>query len=167
MEDEETGVDYNSMGFKNKSVDKINGQVQAMSGVTGTAPTRASKMSGSDAAYFKGMEKFTRDRPSSDFGGGKGFQVKQALKNQDYATAASLMKEMKNSKNPKERKGFEALNQRGISSSGFSRGGRFGDKKGTMTGEVIKTDGGGYSRTDTTFDPKTQKNTKTTYKFDE
>ena len=62
MEDEETGVNYDATGFKNKSIDKINGQVQAMSGVTGTAPTNTTSMHNSDAKFYRGISKFTDSR---------------------------------------------------------------------------------------------------------
>ena len=75
---------------------------------------------------------------------------------------------MKSSKDPKVKAGFEALNQAGIKSSGFGRGGRFSDTPQTYPGEVLKNKSGpGSSRTDKVFDPATQMTTSKRYNFDD
>ena len=162
MEEEENGPDY-TMGFKNKSIDKINGQPQAMTGVTGTAPTKQNGVSDIDQKYFESIKKFTRDRSSGGFGGVQGFKVKSALQQGDYAAAGQAMQQLKSS-NPEA---FKLLNDYGVKASGFSRGGRYSNNAQTMTGEVKKAESGGYTRTDTKFDPKTQTTTKSTYKFND
>jgi hypothetical protein len=162
MEEEENGPDY-TMGFKNKSIDKINGQTQAMKGVTGTAPTKQNGISDIDQKYFDSIKKFTSDKSSGYFGGVQGYKVKSALQQGDYAAAGQAMKQLKSS-NPEA---FKLLNDYGVKSSGFSRGGRYSDKSQTMTGEVKQAKGGGYTRTDKKFDPKTQTTTKSTYRFDD
>tara|TARA_R110000796_G_scaffold1087_14_gene4173 strand:- start:30 stop:536 length:507 start_codon:yes stop_codon:yes gene_type:complete len=167
MEDEETGVNYDATGFKNKSIDKINGQVQAMSGVTGTAPTNKTSMHKSDAKFYRGISKFTDSRPSNDYGGRQGYEVKQAIKQGDYGAAASIMRKMRDSEDPKIQAGFKKLNETGIKASGFGRGGRFLDVKQTYPGEVLKNkSGSGSSRTDQVFDPATQMTTQKKYTFD-
>tara|TARA_B110000285_G_scaffold62043_1_gene71444 strand:- start:1493 stop:1999 length:507 start_codon:yes stop_codon:yes gene_type:complete len=167
MEDEETGVNYDATGFKNKSIDKINGQVQAMSGVTGTAPTNKTSMHKSDAKFYRGILKLTDSRPSADYGGRQGYEVRQAIKNENYGAAASIMRKMRDSKDPKVQEGFKRLNETGIKSSGVGRGGRYLDVKQTYSGEVIKNkSGSGSSRTDRVFDPATQMTTSKTYNFD-
>ena len=160
MEDEENGLDYNSVGMKNKAIDKINGKVQKMSGTTGSVSKNPSsgKVSDIDKKYFEGIKKFTQNRPSGGYGGVAGYKVKQALNQNDYASASQAMKNLKST----NKEAFNTLNKSGINYSGFSRGGRYSDKKSNYTG---KLSGDMSSRTDKTFDPSTQKTTKKKYTF--
>lgn len=161
MEDEENGLDYNSIGMKNSAIDKISGKVQKMSGTTGAVSRTPAKgeVSSADKKYFEGIAKFTRDRPSGGYGGVDGFKVKQALNQGDYAGAAQAMKNLQK----KNKDAFNKLNQAGISSSGFTRGGRYSENKSTYTGKLSDDMS---SRTDQTFDPATQQTTKQKYTFD-
>lgn len=163
MEEEENGPDY-TMGFKNKSIDKISGQVQQMSGVTGSVSKNAPKgvVSDIDKKYWSSMSKYMSDQSSGAFGGVKGFAVKQALNKGDYAGATAAMKELKKS-NPAA---FAKLDDYAKMQSGFSRGGRFSDKPGTYTGDVKKANSG-YERTDKTFDPLSQTTSEKKYKFED
>lgn len=160
MEDEENGVDYNSVGMKNKAIDKINGQVQKMNGTTGSVSKTPSpgNVSDIDRKYFKGISKFTQNRPSGDYGGISGYRVKKALSQGDYAGAGQAMKKLKSTNED----AFNKLNKAGISYSGFRRGGRYSDNKSSYTGKLSNDM---KSRTDKTFDPSTQKTTKKKYTF--
>jgi hypothetical protein len=152
MEDEE--LDYNSVGMKNGAIDKIKG-------VTGTvAPKSSGKVSSADQSYYKGIQDYIKDRPSQSYGGRgmQGANLKKALKAGNYEGAANAMKAIRSAAPEK----FKSLNKIGISRSGFQRGGRFSDKKSNYTGKLSDDM---KSRTDSTFDPQTQKTSTQTYKF--
>jgi hypothetical protein len=160
MEDEENGLDYNSVGMNNKAIDKISGKVQKMSGTTGSVSRNPSPgtVSNIDKKYFEGIKKFTQNRPSGGYGGVEGYKVKQALMKNDYAGASQAMKNLKST----NKEAFNMLNKSGINHSGFTRGSRYSDNKSTYTGKLSSDT---KSRTDKTFDPTTQKTTEKKYTF--